>query len=297
MQHPQRSLNVYAEVLNDELCLCDRTRRTVHALNPSLARVWDMCDGQTSPADMAARLRVDLAPEVSADEADALVWSGLSQLGAAQLLQGELPPASAQAVWSRREVMKTGLIAGLVPVLISIVAPTPAAAQSAGTRIILYQANDGASFDGNLGGRAGADALCANSTNKPSGYTNYRAFISTSATDEIRDMPANYSVPTTLPITGPGPGFTQVASDWANLLDGGIDATLSAAGVSPGDQRWWSGSSSNGQLSSNHCIGWTTNSVDVGADGGNSTLTTSGWMNDFTVPCSVNNRRVLCIAY
>jgi len=297
MPHPERSPNVYAEVLNDELCLYDRTRRTVHALNPSLARVWHLCDGQTSPADMAERLRADLAPEVSSQQADALVWSGLSQLGAAQLLQGELPPAPPRSEWSRREVMKTGLVAALVPVLISIVAPSPAAAQSAGPRIILYQANDGANFDGNLGGRAGADALCAASTNRPAGYTNYRAFISTSASDEIRDMPTNYSVPTNLPITGPGPGFTQVATNWANLLDGGIDATLSAAGVAPGDQRWWSGSSSDGQLGSSNCTGWTTNSVDVGGEGGNSTLTTAGWMNDFTVPCSVSNRLVLCIAY
>lgn len=295
--HPQQSSTVYAEVLNDEVCLYDRGNRTVHALNPSLARVWQMCDGQTSPADMAERLRAELGPEIDAHQADALVWSGLSQLSAAHLLQGEWPQDAADTTVTRRQMLKTGMVAALAPVLISIVAPTPAAAQSAGPRIILYQASNGASFDGNLGGRAGADALCAASANKPAGYSNYRAFISTSAADEIRDMPTNYGVPTNLPITGPAPGYVQIASNWANLLDGGIDASLSDAGVTPGDNRWWSGSNSAGALSSNYCNGWTTNDIGVGADGGNSTLTTSGWINDFTVPCSVDNRRVVCIAY
>ena len=242
MLHPQQSSNVYAEVLNDEVCLYDRQHRTVHALNPTLARVWQMCDGQTSPADMAEHLRGELAPELNARQADALVWSGLSQLSAAHLLQGELPPSPRRKPLTRRQMLKVGIAGTLVPVLSSIVAPSPAAAQSVGVaRIILYQASNGANFDGNLGGRAGADALCAASANRPAGYANYRALISTSASDEIRNMPANYSVPTNLPITGPGPGFTRVASDWANLLDGSIDASLATAGVIPGDDRWWSG--------------------------------------------------------
>jgi hypothetical protein len=297
MLQPQQSSNVYVEVLNDEVCLYDRERRTVHALNPTLARVWQMCDGQTSPSDMAERLRAELAPGLNARQADALVWSGLSQLSAAHLLQGELPASPRPGLLTRRQMVKAGIVATLVPVLTSIVAPSPAAAQSVGARIILYQASDGAGFDGNLGGRAGADALCAASANRPAGYSNYRALISVSATDEIRDMPTNYGLPTNMQITGPGPGFTQIASDWANLLDGSIDASLNAAGVVPGDNRWWSGSFSAGGLSSNNCSGWTTNSNGTAAEGGNSTLTNSGWINDFTVPCDVNNRRIVCIAF
>ena len=298
MLHPHQSSTVYAEVLNDEVCLYDRERRTVHALNPSLARIWTMCDGQTSPAEMAERLRAELAPELNAHQADALVWSGLSQLSAAHLLQGELPPSPRLRPLTRRQMLKAGVVAALVPVLTSIVAPSPAAAQSVGAaRIILYQASNGAGFDGNLGGRQGADALCAASANRPAGYSNYRALISTSATDEIQDMPANYGVPTNMQITGPGPGFVQVASNWANLLDGGIDASLDTAGVVPGDNRWWSGSSSVGAIGGEHCNGWTTNSSAVGAGGGNSTLTSSGWIDDFTVTCAVDNRRVVCIAY
>ena len=76
MSHPQRSSTVYAEVLNDELCLYNREGRTVHALNPSLARVWQMCDGHTSPADMADRLRADLALELDAHQASSAGAAG-----------------------------------------------------------------------------------------------------------------------------------------------------------------------------------------------------------------------------
>lgn len=44
---------------------------------------------------------------------------------------------------------------------------------------------------GNFGGRAAADAFCAASANRPVGASlQYRALLSTSADDEVRDMPA-----------------------------------------------------------------------------------------------------------
>src|SRR5262245_33672733 len=89
MFHPQQSANAYAEVLNDEVCVYDRERLAVHALNPTLARVWHMCDGQTSPAEMAGRLRAELTPRMTAGQAEALVWSSLTELHHAHLLQGE----------------------------------------------------------------------------------------------------------------------------------------------------------------------------------------------------------------
>ena len=57
-------------------------------------------------------------------------------------------------------------------------------------------------LNGNLGGRSGADALCAlhHDSDRTSMVTNscsnVRAVISVSATDEIRDMASNYSIPT-----------------------------------------------------------------------------------------------------
>jgi hypothetical protein len=52
--HPQRATNLHIEQLGDELAIYDWERKEVHALNPTAARVWQLCDGQTSPAHMAA---------------------------------------------------------------------------------------------------------------------------------------------------------------------------------------------------------------------------------------------------
>lgn len=57
MQYPQQSSTVHVETLNNELCLYDWERKHVHALNPTVAAVWQWCDGKTSPAQMAERLQ------------------------------------------------------------------------------------------------------------------------------------------------------------------------------------------------------------------------------------------------
>ncbi len=56
--------------------------------------------------------------------------------------------------------------------------------------IIMYAVD--VNTGGDLGGRAGVDALCA--ANKPAGVTetNIHALLAIDANDEIRDMPANY---------------------------------------------------------------------------------------------------------
>ena len=56
-------------------------------------------------------------------------------------------------------------------------------------------------FQGNLGGRSGADAKCLTYVDNElfsmiNSCSNVRAVISVSGTDEIRDMASNYSIPT-----------------------------------------------------------------------------------------------------
>jgi hypothetical protein len=117
---------------------------------------------------------------------------------------------------------------------------------------ILYDL--GNTHNGNVGGRAGGDNLCANSPNKPAGYSHYRLFVSVSAADEIRDMPDNYSVPTNLAIRSTN--GTLLANNWADLLDGSINASLSNAGVID-QSNWWTGSNADGSLGGGNCSGWT----------------------------------------
>jgi hypothetical protein len=127
MSHPQQSETVHVERLGEELCIYDWQRKQVHALNPTAARVWQQCDGQTSPAQIATSLQADM-PTPHAEE---LVWLTLDQLAKARLLRGDLAMPAALKRLTRRQFIRTmGLAAAALPVIHSIVAPGPVAAQS-----------------------------------------------------------------------------------------------------------------------------------------------------------------------
>jgi len=69
---------------------------------------------------------------------------------------------------------------------------------------------------GNFGARAGGDAWCALSANKPADLTNIKAVFSASPTDQMRDV---------LPIAFRGiqverPDGTVIDTDWNALFDG-----------------------------------------------------------------------------
>ena len=48
--YPRQSPTTHTEQLGDEASVYDWARAQVHALNPTAARVWRLCDGATSPA-------------------------------------------------------------------------------------------------------------------------------------------------------------------------------------------------------------------------------------------------------
>ena len=88
--------------------------------------------------------------------------------------------------------------------------------------IVLYQANNSVGVFGyQLGGRSGADSRCSSASSRPiSGYTHYRAFLSVNTTDEIRDMPSNYGVPTTVPVISNSSALLAIAgtTSWTARL-------------------------------------------------------------------------------
>ena len=169
------------------------------------------------------------------------------------------------------------------------------------TKIILYSYNVGGTGDlktagGGADGRLGADTLCRNAAAKPAGYANYRAFISVTAADEIRDMPANYGVPTTGPILSPT--GTTIANNWADLLDGTIAVDLTTAGVVTTVTYYYTGANADGSVAADTCQAWTSSvGTDDGAEG-NDAATDATWLND-VVPwgCDNTNNTILCLAY
>lgn len=166
---------------------------------------------------------------------------------------------------------------------------------SGSSTIILFASDT--SSDGNLGGsRAVIDAFCTGSSNKPSGYSNVRAFISIDAADEIRDMPTNYGVPTGAAIKSPGE--TTIFTDWADMLDdSGIDDSLENYGVLPSFTSWWSGSDAFGALDTNHCTNWTDGAAGDGSYGASDMMGTSEWIQAFSMTGCTNIKFVLCLAY
>ncbi|MCB9098241.1 MAG: PqqD family protein [Anaerolineales bacterium] len=129
MDYPKRLENVYVETLGDELCLYDWTGQKMHALNPTAALVWQQCDGQSTPAEIAARLQ----PKIEANHAEELVQYTLKQLSQAHLLaEPETPPVLTQRNLTRRELLKmAGMSLALLPVVKSIELPTALQACSA----------------------------------------------------------------------------------------------------------------------------------------------------------------------
>lgn len=111
-----------------EVVVYDRSRDKVHCLNPTLADIWEACDGSRTAAEVA-RL-VAQRHRLPAD--DAVVMLGLKELETAHLLEGE-------GEWtgvSRRQVLtRIGVgaaAAALLPVITTVVAPTPAEASTMG---------------------------------------------------------------------------------------------------------------------------------------------------------------------
>ena len=126
MPYPKQAASIYVEQLGQELCIYNWQRKEVHALNPTAALVWQHCDGQTSPMQLAQALQAAL----NVPNAEELVWLTLSQLEKTHLLAEAVVKPAHRKVLPRRAFLKLGIAAALLPVVHSIVAPTPVAAQS-----------------------------------------------------------------------------------------------------------------------------------------------------------------------
>jgi hypothetical protein len=126
MQPLRREDELVVRELSEETVVYDRQRDKAHCLNRTAALVWRHCDGQTSVAEVAKLLHEELG--MPADEQ--LVWHALVRLDKARLLAERLHPAKAGPRRSRRELIKMGVAAVAVPVVMTILAPSAAMAAS-----------------------------------------------------------------------------------------------------------------------------------------------------------------------
>ena len=118
---------IILERVLEELVVYDLKRGKCHSLNETATKIWTHCDGKHTVADIARDLRIGSALEQ--DQANKVAWLGINQLIKVGLLQGK--PSRNEAhprSLSRRNLLRAlgGLI--VLPVVASIVAPTPAQA-------------------------------------------------------------------------------------------------------------------------------------------------------------------------
>ncbi|MEO5368113.1 MAG: fibronectin type III domain-containing protein, partial [Magnetococcus sp. WYHC-3] len=116
-----------------------------------------------------------------------------------------------------------------------------------------YDANVTAS---DIGNRTHADALCANSTNKPSSFSNFGAFISYNSSDQLLNATAFSGINTTRAVKNAA-GNVTIAANWTDLWDGTIQTTLAVAGTNLPSTYIWTGTRSNGTSSGESCSNWT----------------------------------------
>ncbi len=119
-----RKDDLIVKKMPDEVLVYDLRRDKAHCLNHTAALIWNYCDGRTSVANIAGRL----GKELNATVDERVVWLALKELSKNHLLQERMVPPAAMAGINRRQMIRALGVAAVVavPVVTSIVAPTPA---------------------------------------------------------------------------------------------------------------------------------------------------------------------------
>jgi hypothetical protein len=108
-----------------EVLIYDPQRDVGHCLNSTAAAVWRLCDGKSSPRQIAA----ELSRQFSAPVEERVVQLALGQLADANLLVER--KVTVGSLSRRVAIRRMGIAAAIaLPLITSIVAPTPAHAAS-----------------------------------------------------------------------------------------------------------------------------------------------------------------------
>src|SRR5262245_42470742 len=108
---PRRITTTHVETLRGELCIYEWTTKTVHALNPAAARVWELCDGRTTIDEM-------IAAHGDVPDATLIVQHALAQFERAGLLESDSRLDAAPLV-SRRALLRNVGVAAAIPIVTS----------------------------------------------------------------------------------------------------------------------------------------------------------------------------------
>jgi hypothetical protein len=125
-----RRNEILSEKLFEETMVYDKVSHRAHVLNQTVALVWESADGRNSIDGIAQILHRELGLPVDRS----VVLLALQELSESGLLQEPLQAEAGPERLTRRQVAQRLTLAGaslaLVPLVTSVLAPTPAMAQS-----------------------------------------------------------------------------------------------------------------------------------------------------------------------
>ena len=127
-----RKEGLVVKELANEVLVYDLDRHKAHCLNQPAAKIWKLCDGQTTLPEITLKLNDELGLAVGEE----VVLFALEQLGTARLLQEPVVrPAVKTGISRRQAIQRLGLAAVAVPLVTSLLAPTAQAHTSCNTCI------------------------------------------------------------------------------------------------------------------------------------------------------------------
>jgi hypothetical protein len=124
-QFPRARLDCLSREFDSELLVYDPQRNVGHCLNSTAAAAWKLCDGNNSLSQITRTLSRQLAARVD----ESVVLLALDRLADAHLLVAE--EVRVERPSRRLAIRRIGMAAAIaLPLVTSIVAPTPAQAAS-----------------------------------------------------------------------------------------------------------------------------------------------------------------------
>jgi hypothetical protein len=126
----RRNRGLIIREIDDEILIYNNETDKAYCLNETAALIWRACDGLSSPKQISNSLTSLLGARVD----ERIVWFALKQFKKDDLLENSviLPDHLSAAGLSRRQMVHVLGVAALVavPVVTSLIAPTPAQAST-----------------------------------------------------------------------------------------------------------------------------------------------------------------------
>jgi hypothetical protein len=121
VDYPQRNMTVSTAAAGDGLGVFDPEQKQSYVLNATSALIFQHCDGQTSPRQLAELLRQKLnVPPAQAEKLTGLALTELQKAGLLQSSVASMPPPA--ATYSRREALTSFAALGLSLALMPMIA-------------------------------------------------------------------------------------------------------------------------------------------------------------------------------